>query len=231
MPWAMQIRPSVQRWTMNSDKPMLTLTQHTEHHVDHSTTSSIWQNQWELYSSMPNERFLSWTQAILWKLKIPKPFSSVQFSHLVMSDSATPWITARQDSLSITNSQSSLKTMCIESVIPSSHLILYQPLLLLSSMPPRIRVFPNESILHMRWPKYWSFRFSINPSNENPGLISFRMDWLDLLEVQGTLKRLLQHHSLKASILWHSTFFTVQLSHPYMTTGKTIALTRRTFVG
>jgi len=115
--------------------------------------------------------------------------------------------------------------------MPSSHLILCCPLLLLPSIPPSIRVFSNESTLHMRWPKYWSFSFSIIPSKEIPGLISFRMDWLDILAVQGTLKTLLQHHSSKASILWHSAFFTVQLSHPYMTTGKTIALTRQTLVG
>uniref|UniRef100_A0AC11EQ17 Uncharacterized protein n=1 Tax=Ovis aries TaxID=9940 RepID=A0AC11EQ17_SHEEP len=115
--------------------------------------------------------------------------------------------------------------------MPSSHLILCHPLLLLAPIPPSIRVFSNESTLHMRWPKYWSFSFSIIPSKEIPGLISFRMDWLDLLAVQGTLKSLLQHHSSKASILWHSAFFTVQLSQPYMTTGKTIALTRRTLVG
>ena len=121
--------------------------------------------------------------------------------------------------------------MSIESVMPSSHLILCRPLLLLPSIPPSIRVFSNESTLHMRWPKNWSFSFSISPSNERPGLISFRMDWLDLLAVQGTLKSLLQHHSSKASILLCSAFFTVQLSHPYMTTGKTIALTRWTFVG
>ena len=121
--------------------------------------------------------------------------------------------------------------MSIESVMPSSHLILCRPLLLLPPIPPSIRVFYNESTLHMRWPKYWSFSFSISPSKEHPGLIFFRMNWLDLLAVQGTLKNLLQHHSSKASILRHSTFFTVQLSHPYVTTGKTIALTRRTFVG
>ena len=143
---------------------------------------------------------------------------------------ATPWIASRQASLSITNSWSSLKLMSIESVMPSSHLILCRPLLLLPPIPPSIRVFSNESTLHMRWPKYWSFSFSIILSNEHPGLISFRMDWLDLLAVQGTLKSLLQHHSSKASILRCSAFFTVQLSHPYMTTGKTIALTRRTFV-
>ena len=139
----------------------------------------------------------------------------------------TPWITARQASLSITNSRSSLKLRSIESVKPSSHLILFRPLLLLSPVPPSIRVFSNESSLLMRWPKYWSFSFSISLSNEHPGLISFRMDWLDLLAVQATLKSLLQHHSSKAPILWRSAFFTVQLSHPYMTTGKTIALTRR----
>uniref|UniRef100_A0AC11DPN7 Uncharacterized protein n=2 Tax=Ovis aries TaxID=9940 RepID=A0AC11DPN7_SHEEP len=115
--------------------------------------------------------------------------------------------------------------------MPSSHLILCRPLLLLPLIPPSIRLFSNESALHMRWPKYWSFSFSISPSKEHPGLISFRMDWLDLLTVQGTLRSLLQHHSSKASILWHSAFFTVQLSHPYMTTGKTIALTRWTFIG
>ena len=120
--------------------------------------------------------------------------------------------------------------MSIESVMPSSHLILCHPLLLLPPIPPSIRVFSNESTLCMGWPKYWSFSFSISPSNEHPGLISFRKDWLDLLAVQGTLKSLLQHHSSKASILWHSAFFTVQLSHPYMTTEKTIALTRQTFV-
>ena len=121
--------------------------------------------------------------------------------------------------------------MTTKSVTPSNHLILCPPLLLLPSIFPSIRVFSNESALHIRWPNYWSFSFSISPSNEHPGLISFRMDWLDLLAVQGTLKSLLQHHRSKASILQHSAFFIVQLSHPYMTTGKTIALTRRTFVG
>ena len=144
---------------------------------------------------------------------------------------ATSWITALQASLSITNSQSLPKLMSIESVMPSSHLILCHPLLLLPPIPPSIRVSSNESTLRMRWPKYWSFSFSIIPSKEHPGLITFRMDWLDLLAVQGTLKSLLQHHSSKASILRCSAFFTVQLSHPYMTMGKTIALTRRTFVG
>ena len=142
----------------------------------------------------------------------------------------TPWTTARQASLSITNSQSLLKLLSIESVMPANHLFLCHPLLLLPSVFPSIRVFSNESTLRMRWPKYWSFSFSISPSNEHSGLISFRMDWLDHLPVQGTLKSLLQHHSSKALILWCSAFFIGQLSHPYMTTGKTIALTRRTFV-
>ena len=133
--------------------------------------------------------------------------------------------------LSVTNSQSLLKLTCIESVMPSNHLILCRPLLLLPPIPPSIRVFSNESALHIRWPKYWTFSFSISPSNEHPGLISSRMDWLDLLAVQGTLKSLLQYHSSKASILLRSAFFVVQLSHPYMTTGKAIALTRGTFVG
>ena len=157
--------------------------------------------------------------------------STVHFSYSVMSDSATPWIAACQASLSITNSWSSLRFMSFESVMPSSHLILCCSPLLLPPVPPSIRVFSNESTLHMRWPKYWSFSFSISPSNEHPGLISFRMDWLDLLAVQGTLKSLLQHHSSKASILRCSAFFLVQLSHPYTTTGKTIVLTRWTFVG
>ena len=157
--------------------------------------------------------------------------SSVQFSLNCVRLFVTPWITARQASLFITNSQSLPKFMSIESVMPSSHLIFHHPLLFLSPIPPNIRVFSNESTLRMRWPKYWSFSFSISPSKEHPGLISFRMDWLDLLAVQRTLKSRLQHHSSKASILRHSAFFTVQFSHPYMTTGKTIALTRRTFVG
>ena len=133
--------------------------------------------------------------------------------------------------MSITNSQSLLKLVSIESVMPSSHLLLCRPLLLLPPIPLSTRVFSSESTLHIRWPKYWSFSFSISPSNEHSGLISFRMDWLDFLAAQGTLKSLLQHHSSKAFIFWHSAFFTVQLSHPYMTTGKTIALTRQTFVG
>ena len=144
---------------------------------------------------------------------------------------ATPWIAARQASLSITISWSSLRLTFIESVMPSSHLIFCPPLLLLSPILSSIRVLSNESTLHMRWPRYWSFSLSIIPSKGIPGLISFRMDWLDLLAVQWNLKSLLQHHSSKASILQRSAFFTVQLSHPYMTTGKTIALTRRTLVG
>ena len=156
-------------------------------------------------------------------------FSSVQsFSHVQLF--ATPWTKASQASLSITNSWSPPKPMSIELVMPSSHLILCHPLLLLPSIFPSIRVFSNESTLYMRWPKYWSFRFNTSSSKEHPGLI-FRMDWLDLLAVQGTLKSLLQQHTSKASILWCSTFLIVQVSHPYMTTGKTIALTRRTFVG
>ena len=156
--------------------------------------------------------------------------SSVQsLSHVLLF--ASPWIAGSQASLSITNSWSSLKLTSIESVMPSSHLILYHPILLLPPVPPSIRVFSKESNFCMSWPKYWNFSFSISPSKEIPWLISFRMDWLDLLAVQGTLKSLLQHHSSKASILWRSAFFTVQLSHPYMTTGKTIALTRWTFVG
>ena len=142
----------------------------------------------------------------------------------------TSWTAACQASLSITNSQSTPKPMSVESVMPSNHLILYCPFLLLPSLFPRIRVSSNESALRIRWPKYWSFSFSISPSNEHPGLISFRMDCLDLLAVQGTLKSLLQHHSSKASILQHSVFFLVQLSHPYMTTGKTMALARWPFV-
>ena len=139
---------------------------------------------------------------------------------------ATPWPAVCQASQSITNFWSLVKLMSIESVMPSNHLILCCPLLLLPSIFPNIRVFSNESALHISWPKYWSFIFSISPSNEHPGLISFRMDWLDLLVVQGTLKSLLQHHSSKTSFLCLSAFFIVHLSHPYMTTGKTIALTR-----
>ena len=144
---------------------------------------------------------------------------------------ATPWAVAHQASLCITNSWSLLKFMSFESVMPSNHLILCRPLLLLPSIFPSIRVFSNESVLLIRWPKDWSFSFSISPFKEYSGLISFRMDWFDLLAVQGTLKSLLQHHRSKASILWHSALFRVKLSHPYVTIGKTIALTRQTFVG
>ena len=159
-----------------------------------------------------------------------KAFSSVQsLSHVQLF--AIPWTAAHQASLSITASHSLLKLMSIELVMPSSHLILCRPLLLLPSIFPSIRVFSSESALRMRWPKYWSFSFSISPSNEHSGPISSRMDWLDLLAVQEILKSLLQHHSSKASILRCSAFSTVQFSHPYMTTGKTIALTRQTFVG
>ena len=162
--------------------------------------------------------------------KTTRPFSSVQsLSHVRLF--VTPWTTACQASLSITNSQSLTKLMSIETVMPSNHLILCCPLLSLPSIFPSISVFSNESALRIRWPNYWSFSFNISSSNELSGLISFRMDWLELLAVQGTLKSLLQHHSSKASILQCSAFFTIQLSHPYMTTGQTIALTRWIFVG
>ena len=155
----------------------------------------------------------------------------VQFSRSVVSDSVTSWTAACQAFLSITKSRSLLKLMSIESVMPSNHLILCHPLLLPPSIFPNIRVFSNDSVLHTRWPKFWSFSFNISPSSEYSGLISLKMDWLDLLAVQGTLKSLLYHHSSKASILCFSAFFIVQLSHPYMTNGKTIALIRQTFVG
>ena len=156
---------------------------------------------------------------------------SVQFSRTVMTDSVTSWTAAHEDSLSITNSWSLLKLMSIELVMPFNHLILCGSLLFQPSIFPSIRVFSNELVLWIRWPKYWSFSFSISPSNEHPGLISFRMDSLDLLAIEETLKSLLQHHNSKASVLQCSAFFRVQHSHPYMTTGKTIALTRWTFVG
>ena len=160
-------------------------------------------------------------------------FSSVTQScpTLCVQLSATPWTAAHQASLSITNSQSSPNLMSTESVMPFNHLILCLPLLLLRLIFPKIRVFSKEPVLHIRWPKYWSFSFNISPSNEYSELISFRMDWLDLVVVQGTLKSLLQHHSSKASFLRCSAFCIVQLSHPYITTGKTVALTRWTFVG
>ena len=156
-------------------------------------------------------------------------FSSIQLLSCVQVF-ATAWTTAHQSSLFNTNFWNLLKLMSISSLMPSNHLILCHPLLLLPSIFPSIRVFSNESVLCIRWPKYWSFSFTINPSNEYSGLISFRIDWFDLLAVQGTLKSLLQHHSSKASILQRSAFFITQISHPYTTTGKTIALTRRTFV-
>ena len=165
--------------------------------------------------------------------KLPNNFqlvSSVQSLSRVQLF-ATPRTAARQASFSITNSRSLLKLMSIESVMLSNYLILCHPLLLLPSIFPSIKYFSNESVLCSRWPKYWSFSFKISPTNEHPGLVSFRMDWLNLLEVQGTLKSLLQHHSSKTSLLWHSDFFMVQLAHPYMTTRNTTALTRRTFVG
>ena len=170
-------------------------------------------------------------QILLAQFSSPKAYVwDFQFSLVVQSCLfVTPWTTARQASLSITNSRNLLKLMSIESVMPSNHLILCHPLLP-PSIFPRIRVFSNQSVLRIRWPKYWSFSFNTSPSSEHSGLISFRMDWLDLLAVQGTLKSLLQHHSSKASILRCSAFFIVQLSHSYMTTGKTIALTRQTFV-
>ena len=174
---------------------------------------------------------------VLWKknwynllIKEPLTHSSVQFSCSVVSLSVTQWTAAHQASLSITNSRSLLKLMSIASVMPSNHLFLCGPLLLPSAIFPSNRVFSNESVLHIKWPKYWSFSFSISPSNEYSGLISFRIYCLDLLAVQGTLKSLLQHHSSKTPILWCSAFFTVQFSHPYMTTGKNMALTKRTFV-
>ena len=158
-------------------------------------------------------------------------FSSGQFNCSVMSDYLWLMACSRQASRSITNFQSLLKLIAIKLLMPSNHRILRHPLLLLPSIFPSTRVFSKDSLVHIRWPKYWCFSFSISPSNDYPRLISFTMDWLDLLAVQGTLKSLLQHHSSKASIPQCSAFFTVQLSHPYMTTGKTIALTRWTFVG
>ena len=163
------------------------------------------------------------------KLTVEVKFSSIQsLSHVRLF--ATLWTAARQASLSITNSRSLLRLMSIELMMPFNHLILCHPLLLSPSIFPNIRVFSNESVLRIRWPNYWSFSFSISPSKEYSGLVSIRIDWFDLLKVQGTLKSLFQHYNLKASILRCSAFFIVQLSHPYMTTGKTMALTRRTFV-
>ena len=197
----------------------------------------------KLYHCYQMPQTLKKWNKLIWRLRIlalvlKQIFSlwgSVQFSSVQLLRCCwlfvTPWTTAHQASLSITNSWSPPKPMSTESVMPSNHLILCHPLLLLPSIFPSIRVLSNESALLIRWPKYWSFSFSISPSNEHPGLLSFWMDWLDLLAGQGTLKSLLQHHSSKASILRRSVFLIDQLSHPYMTTGKTIALTRRTFVG
>ena len=194
---------------------------------------SEWRNEWMNVGSQPIKVVESLWVCIhtpLWKMGILYAFSSIQsLSHVQLF--ATPWTAGHQASLSITDSWSLPILMSIESVMPSNHLLLYHPLLLPLSIFPSIRVFSNELVLHIRWPKYWSFSFSISPSNEYLGLISFRMDWLDLLAVQGTLKSLLQQHSSKASTLQCSAFFIVQLSHSYMTTGKTIALTRWTFVG
>ena len=201
-----------------------------------------WQKLWNMRlncgafcAPRPKEMFLKWAfvqGCILAVMEGPAltSFSSVQSLSRVWLF-ATPWTAACQASLSITNSQSLLKVTSIESVMPSNHLILCHPLLLLPSIFPSIRVFSNESVLHIRWSKYWSFSFSISPCNKYSGLISFRMDWLDLLAVQGILKSLFQHRDSKASILQCSAFFMDQLSHPYMTTGKTIALIRWTFVG
>ena len=184
-------------------------------------TSGIhFQNALQIYSDIPVSNIINNLSSLF--------FSSVTQLRPALCDSMN--CAAHQASLFITNSWSLPKLISIESVMPSNHLILYHPLLLLPSIFPRIRVFSNESALYIRWPKHWSFSFTISPSNEYLGLISFRMDWLDLLAVQGTLKNLLQHHSSKASILRHSAFFITQLSHPYMTTRKTIALIRRTFV-
>ena len=201
---------------------------------DHQSMSIFfWSQKFKLCShkliyqilGIPQRYFHRW-----WK-NVSDLLSSVQFISVTQScPTVTPWTAARQASLSITNFRSLPKPRSIESVMPSNHLILCRPLLLLPSIFPSIRVFSNESALPIRWPNYWSFSFNINPSNEHPRLISFRVDWLDLLAVQGTLKSLLQRHSSKTSTLLRSAFFIVQLSHSYMSTGKTIALTRQTFV-
>ena len=186
-----------------------------------------WSDPWRMCkTSTSRQRELLNAGAHSWELNVHSSVQSLSRVWLF----ATPWSTARQASLSNTNSQSPPKPMSIESLMSSNHLILCHPLLLLPSIYPSIGVLSNESALGIRWPKYWSFSFNISPSNEHSGLISFRMDWLDLLADQGTLKSLLQYHRSKASILQCSAFFIVQLSHPYMTTGKTIALTRWTFV-
>ena len=183
--------------------------------------ATLWTAAYQAPPSMGFSRQEYWSG-----MPLPSPIQLLSRVQLF----ANPWTAVHQASLSITNSQSLLKLMSIKSVIPSNHLILCRPLLLLPSILSSIKVFSNESVLCIRWPKYWSFSFHISPSNKYSGLISFRMDWLDTLAVQGTLKSLLQHYSLKVSILQHSAIFIVQLSYPYMTTGKTIALTRWTFV-
>ena len=187
-----------------------------------------WNNTIRSHMDGPRDDHITWSKR---KTNIIWYHLSVQFSLSVMSDSATSWTAARQAFLSITNCRSPPKPMSIESVMLSNHLILCPSLLLLPSIFPSTRVFSNESALHIRWPKYWSFSFDLSPFNEHPGLISFRMDWLDFFAVQGTLKSLLQHHSSEASIIQRSAFFIVQLSHAYVTTGKTIALSWWTFVG
>ena len=190
----------------------------------------FWTDRWIInLAAKPVFKGSSFQSPLLFNLPQIFPGSVQSLSRVWLF--ATPWTTACQASLSITKSRSPPKPMSIVLVNPSNHLILCCPLLLLPSIFPSIRVFSNESALHIRWPKYWSFSFNISPSNEHPGLSSFRMDWLDLLAVQGTLSSLLQHHHSKASILQHSAFFIVQLSHPHMITGKTIALTRQNFVG
>ena len=187
-------------------------------------------NRQRIWIDISPEKMYNWPVSTWKDVQYQSPFSSVQLLSWVRLF-VTQWTTARQASLFIINSWSLPKLISIESVMASSHLMLCRPLLLLPSIFPNIRVFSNESALHIRWSKYWSFSFNISPSSEYPGQISFRMDWLDLPAVQETLKSLLWHHSSKASISWRSAFFTVQLSHPHMTTEKTIALTRWTFVG
>ena len=195
--------------------------------LDSSGTTEAWRHWSHAFKSLKENNFQSPGWIIDYRFYRLQNYiiSSVQLLSCVQLF-ATSWTAARQASLSITNSRSPPTPISTESVMPSNHLILCRSLLLLPPIPPSIRVFSNESALHMRWPKHWSFSFSISPSNEHPGLISFRMDWLDLLTVQGTLKSLLQHHSSNASIFQCSAFFTVQLLHSYMTTGKTMALTR-----
>ena len=208
------------RSTCTLRKPKLKKIHVHNHHCSTITIATTWKHQSVLTNEWIKNMWYTYT------IKYSVQFSSVTQSCPTLCNPmnlSTPGFPVHQQLL--------LKLMSIESAMLSSHLILCRPFLLLPPIPPSIRIFSNESTLHMMWPKYWSFSLSISPSNEHPWLITFRMDWLDLLAVQGTLKSLLQHHSSKASILWHSDFFTVQLSHPFMTTGKNIALTRRIFVG